>query len=256
MTYREMVYIIIDLCKLQSDDTVYTEEHLVYLINKYRALILKREYSKKSNMIHSDNYQTICLDVERYKEFDDECSELLLRSTEPMPNTILDNSIKITTVDTLNSSLSYTTPERFQYITANPFTRNIIHTTKNYDNYVYLKSANPQFSHLKYIKVTAVFSDPSEAYDLDCSNNDECDFMDKKLPLEDSLVSILQEALVKIIQPSSYMVEDTVNNASDDLQNSLNPNSRNAAYHNTPTVNNTKDSRYVKQVPNEYDDEY
>ena len=44
-TLREMVYMVIDQLKNLSDDSYYTEEHIIYLLNKYRALLLKQRYS-------------------------------------------------------------------------------------------------------------------------------------------------------------------------------------------------------------------
>lgn len=218
MTYREMIYIIIDLCKMQSDDVSYNEEHIAFLLDKYRAIILKKEYAKNTNLIHTDNYQTICLEVAPYKEIDDECIPLQLRSTVPVPSTIIDTTLKVTTRDTLSSTLSYTSPERYQYVTDNPFTKNIIHATKNYDNYIYLKSANPQFKHLKYIKAIGVFDSPMSAYELDCNNTEQCDYMDKVFPLEAGLITILQESVISALRIASGMTEDLLNNASDDLQ--------------------------------------
>jgi hypothetical protein len=41
MTYRELVYTVLDLLKGASDDNYYTEEHVVFLLSKVRAAILK-----------------------------------------------------------------------------------------------------------------------------------------------------------------------------------------------------------------------
>ena len=40
-TFREMIYMILDEMKISTDDSYFTEEHIMYLINKYRAFILK-----------------------------------------------------------------------------------------------------------------------------------------------------------------------------------------------------------------------
>ena len=37
-TYREIVYMVLDELKLESDDAYYTQDHVIFLINKYRAL--------------------------------------------------------------------------------------------------------------------------------------------------------------------------------------------------------------------------
>ena len=50
-TYRHIVYYILDMVKQLSDDSDVTEEHIIYLAGKYRALILKKEYENKEDKI-------------------------------------------------------------------------------------------------------------------------------------------------------------------------------------------------------------
>ena len=47
MTYREIVYSVLDLLKQASDDTYFTEEHIIFLAGKYRNFLLKQYYDKK-----------------------------------------------------------------------------------------------------------------------------------------------------------------------------------------------------------------
>ena len=67
-TLREMVYMVIDQLKNLSDDSYYTEEHIIYLLNKYRALLLKQRYSDVKRQVPESNYQTICIDLERSED--------------------------------------------------------------------------------------------------------------------------------------------------------------------------------------------
>jgi len=41
MTYKEIIYLILDELKMSSDDSYYTEDHVKFLCNKYRTLLLK-----------------------------------------------------------------------------------------------------------------------------------------------------------------------------------------------------------------------
>ena len=43
MKTKEMVYIVMDLLKNVSDDAYFTEDHVLFLLNHHRALILKKE---------------------------------------------------------------------------------------------------------------------------------------------------------------------------------------------------------------------
>nr|DAU83961.1 MAG TPA: Structural protein [Crassvirales sp.] len=44
-TYREIVFMIMDELKLSSDDSYFTEDHIIFLASKYRAFLLKQRYS-------------------------------------------------------------------------------------------------------------------------------------------------------------------------------------------------------------------
>ena len=41
MTYREIVYMILDEIKSVSDDAFFTEDHVIFLAGKIRAFLLK-----------------------------------------------------------------------------------------------------------------------------------------------------------------------------------------------------------------------
>ena len=40
-TYRELVYLVLDELKLVSDDSSFTEDHVIYLLDRYRPFLLK-----------------------------------------------------------------------------------------------------------------------------------------------------------------------------------------------------------------------
>jgi len=40
-TFKEIVYLALEELKLTSDDSYYTEDHILFLLNKYRAFLLK-----------------------------------------------------------------------------------------------------------------------------------------------------------------------------------------------------------------------
>ena len=54
---------IADELELFSDDATYTEDHIIYLLGKYRAFLLKQRYADIKKQIPESNYQTICLDL-------------------------------------------------------------------------------------------------------------------------------------------------------------------------------------------------
>ena len=64
MTWRQLVYMVLDEIKLTSDDSIINENHVIFLLNKYRTFLLKQRYSDIKKPIPESNYQTICLDLE------------------------------------------------------------------------------------------------------------------------------------------------------------------------------------------------
>ena len=43
--YSELVYMVNDLLKLISDDSVFTEDHIIYLLDTTRSFLLKQKYN-------------------------------------------------------------------------------------------------------------------------------------------------------------------------------------------------------------------
>ena len=75
---------------------------------------------------------------------------------------------------------------------------------------------NPQFLYLSKIKVTAIFEDASIASELECGDNKECDVLDRKFPIEESLVTPLVSLIVGEVLGAKYKPDDNKNNAKDD----------------------------------------
>ena len=57
-TYRELVYLVLDELKGTSDDFTYTEEHIMFLLSKSRAFLLKQKYN--DIMRPYEKYGLIC----------------------------------------------------------------------------------------------------------------------------------------------------------------------------------------------------
>ena len=62
MKYKEIIYIVNDLCKQFSDDSTITEDHILFLLKKYRSLILQ-QYLDANKELTDANYQILCLDL-------------------------------------------------------------------------------------------------------------------------------------------------------------------------------------------------
>lgn len=71
-TYRELIYFCLDAIKAYSDDAIVTEEHVRFLLDKYRSYLLKQKYEKDPRrQVPDSNYQTIVLDMAQWGKLDE-----------------------------------------------------------------------------------------------------------------------------------------------------------------------------------------
>lgn len=221
MTLRELVFMCMDEVKLHSDDSFYTEDHVVFLLNKYRSFVLKKELDKENKQLSSTNGQTICLDLIEIRDEDNPCGGSMLRTEQTIPNLVNDCKVSLYPVNYFEGDhIIYTTMERMRYTTYNKWTKNLIYAAKGPDDYLYLKSSNPQYLYLEKLKMKAVFEDFESAAQYACDESGEelnCDILDMKFPIENALVPIIVEMVVKELLGASYRPKDSINNSNDDL---------------------------------------
>jgi len=219
-TYREIVYMCLDEVKLISDDAYYTQDHIIFLLDKYRAAILKQTYSDLKKSIPESNYQTVCLSLEKVQAIeDDPCSPTYLRSKEKLPDILPVGNPRVTPLDFLNGEITYVSYERFRFVGHNKWLKNIIYCSTGPDNKLYFNGANPQLYYLENIKYSAIFEDAAEAAKLSCDGEEggKCDPLDAEFPLEEGLIPALISAVVKDLLGSAYRPKDDINDANDDL---------------------------------------
>ncbi len=221
MTYRDIVYTVLDLLKQSSDDSYYTEEHILFLVSKIRAAILKQTYSNIKKEIPESNYQTICLDLIEVPAIAGEPCEggSYLRSKQKIPTTLPVGNTKIYPIDYYQGEITYVSRERMRYVGHNKWLQNIIYASLGPDQHLYFKSSNPQYLYMKQVRMIGIFEDAEQAAELQCDNQGNliCDVLDTPFPLEEGLVTTLIEMTVKLLSGSIYKPVDSTNNSSDDL---------------------------------------
>lgn len=222
-TYRQLIYLVLDELKLMSDDSSFTEDHIIFLLSKYRAFLLKQRYSDVRKEVPLSNYQTLCLDLEEHEGIEGlSCEGTYMRSTKKIPEAMNVGQSRVHSGDYFNGEVTYISRDRLRYVGHNKWLQNIIYATKGPDGYLYLKSSNPQLYYLEKIKFTGVFSDAEEASELECEQPESCDILDKEFPIEDALIPPLTELVVKELSGAIYKPEDSENNSTDDLANLAN----------------------------------
>lgn len=221
MTYREIVYMILDELKLSSDDSFFTEDHVIFLADKTRAFLLKQRYSDIKKQIPESNYQTISLELIQVPAISGEPCEggAYLRSKNKIPFLMQIGIPKVYPTDYYQGDITFVSRDRMRYVGNNKYLKNIIYCSINPDNYLYFKSYNPQFLYLDSVRFTGIFQNSKEVSKLELDNeNTNCDILDSVFPLEDALIPPLIELVVKELLGANYRPTDSVNNANDDLE--------------------------------------
>lgn len=224
-TYREITYLILDEMRAISDDILFNEDHIIFLINKYRNLILKQNYLKNNKDIPNSNYQLLSIDLEIVKGINGvDCSNTYLRSINTIPNLLEIADPKISSTDYFGSEMfTYVSNERIVFTGHNKFLTRVIYATLGPDNKLYLKSSSPQAYYLENVQLKGIFENPTEVtqYTVD---GIKCDILDIELPLEEAFIPMLTEYIIKELTGALYKPEDDENNAKDDLANKISNN--------------------------------
>ena len=221
-TYKELIYMCLDELKLYSDDALYTEEHIMFLLGKYRTFLIKQRYSDVKKQIPESNYQTICLDLIEVPAISGEPCEggSYLRSKEKIPFLMKIGNPRVYPIDYYQGEITYVSRDRMRYVGYNKYLQNIIYASLGPDNYLYFKSFNPQFLYLEKVRMTGIFEDTLAASELQCPDENGdivCDILDREFPIENALIPPLIQLVVEELTKAEYKPEDKENNSDDDL---------------------------------------
>ena len=227
MLVKEIVYMVLDLAKAAtSDDSFWTEDHVIFLLKKYRSFLIKKEQEKQkatTDIASEFEYQQICLDLEKVPAIDGEpCTGgYYLRTTKKIPKILEDNQPRVYPIDFYQGiNISYVPRDKMRYVGTNKFLQNIIYVSLGPDLHLYLNSSNPQFLYLKKLRMSAVFEDFDEMSSYLCNDDGSsisCDVMDEVFPIREYLIPTLMELVVKELTSAKYQPVDDKNNAADDM---------------------------------------
>jgi len=215
-----------DMVKIITDDSIINEDHVIFLLKKYRSFLIKKEQEKEkssSDVASEFEYQQICLDLEKVPAIDGEpCTGgYYLRTTQKIPKILEGNQPRVYPIDFYQGiNIAYVPRERMRYVGTNKFLQSIIYVSLGPDLHLYMNSSNPQFFYMKQLRLSAVFEDFDEAAQYLCDDDGEsqvCDVLDEEFPVREYLVPTLIELVMKELLGSKYLPSDNANNASDDL---------------------------------------
>lgn len=221
--FKEIVFLVLDQLKLSSDDSYYTEEHILYLLDKYRAFILKQKYSDLKRQIPETNYQTICLNLMQVPAIEGlNCgNKTYLRSIKTIPYLIPIGNPRVYPNDFYQGEIAYVSRDRMVNVGYNKYLNNIIYCSIAPDEYLYFKSENVQYLYLESVKFTGIFENTQQAYDLACDSTVICDIMEREYPLEDALIPLVIDMVVKTLINSESNPVDNTNDGKDDIESNV-----------------------------------
>lgn len=227
MTVKEIVYMVLDLAKANTtDDSFFNEDHVIFLLKKYRSFLIKKEQEKERSTTDTASdfeQQQICLDMEKTTAIDGSpCTGgYYLRSVQQIPKILEGNEPRVYPTDYYQGiHISYVPRDKMRYTGTNKFLKNILYVSLGPDLHLYLKSNNPQYYYIKKLRMNAVFEDFDKAAELLCDAEGEsraCDVLEEDFPIRDYLVPTLIELTVKELTGALYKPQDERNNASDDM---------------------------------------
>jgi len=235
-TYRDMVYMVLDMLKLSSDDAFYTEDHVLFILKKVRATLLLGKYGsgkagRDQSAVPVSDLQEICLDLELSQGEGGVCGTgagRWLRSVQEIPSLL---GVGVTSVYPFNAMLgekfTLVPIERLPFVGKSRWLKRFIYAALGPDGHLYLTGASPTYRYMKKIRLSGVFEDTDEADELSCDGAEsDCEPLDRKFPLEEGLQAVCIEYAVQELSGSRYAPQDRANNAKDDLSDVSAPSSR------------------------------
>lgn len=213
---RELTYMVLDELKASSDDSYFNEDHVKFLIGKYRNFILKQQYKDIKKEIADSNFQTLEVELDKLNTniINIGCrTTYQFKSKNTIPELLSVVNPKIYIENYYNGEVSYVSKERMRYVCHNKWLVKVIYASIDPTNHLYVISSNDKYNDITKIYITGIFENPEEVSNLDQ------DPMDLEYPLEEGLIPQVIELVVKELLSAEYRPEDSSNNAEDDLSN-------------------------------------
>lgn len=241
-TYRECVYMIFDELKLDSDDSRIEVEHIIFLLNKYRAILAKQRYGGTKRDVPLEYYQIWDLgyldlpvnntDVRRTFSFNKPVPSILnlhgilletsiSYNTAPIEEECIIDGTPVFIYNQLsdfvenNIDVNFINPDRFKYLGYNKWLTSQPYATIGYDHKLYI-SSTADFLNGKRFRIQGIFENPT---DFQESTDGK---LDMYFPVEQALVQPIIDLIVKELGNVLYLPKDGENNSSDDISIPMN----------------------------------
>ena len=228
MKLNELVYDVRESLNQTVKDSDFSDEYVAYLINVYRAEILKNELNDFQRLPNIVNIQSFCLEMEQISKYDCnidiECGTIL-RSKQPIPSllkTHIGSSItSIRPTDISAKPFQYITESRLSFINGSKFGNSIYYFIGS-DQHVYLVSKSDTHKLIKCINVSGIFANPLELEEYkNCCNceedNNQCfDILESDYPISADQVATIITLIAQRLISKLQIPTDNTNDAAND----------------------------------------
>ena len=210
-TYREVIYMVLDQVKMKVDDNHLEPDHIVSIINKYRASLLKNKYGGQvKKVIPPAYYQTLTIEVDPNTK----------KSLRKLPKLLDIDGMNFTTsidaVNVLNTfKITLVSPDRFQYLGHNRYLSTILYGTITLDNYFKVRYSGTIPSTFL---ISGLLENPMDI--IEFSGLEIADPLDLEFPMDEGLMMDLMAATLKEVAGIRIFPEIDKNNAREELLNS------------------------------------
>lgn len=210
------------------DDNAYTDRQLAFVVNYYRAKLIRQDLNKGKYL--TQYYNQILGKVRITKANKGECGELdceidnvIFRTESQVPKAIDTNDknilIYVGTIDGKNSWQKTT----YQFGKYNTFSKYTGGNPKYYELNDYIYIINPPSNALKYITIVGTFEDPLKVNEFKktaCEDSTFCfDPFDMEYPLGIDQIDTIYKLIINTEFRFNHVLQyDTENNTKDDNQ--------------------------------------
>ena len=210
-TYRRCVYMVLDALKIDSDDSRWEVDHIIFMLEKYRALLMKQRYSHYRVDVPIPYFQILNIDLERQGDY--------LISTKTLPSILNLNGIELETSlvsSELDLIFHLITIDRFKYVGYNKYLKNQIYCTIDYDGKLKIKW-NDTLEGLSQIQYNTLLEHPVEIIDF---TNSDTNPLDLDFPVEEAVINDIVGMCIKELASYNYLPTNNTNDAADDTPTS------------------------------------
>lgn len=225
LTLPHLVYNLRNLIRdNRSDDIKITDRQIEFIINYYRARLIKQEVDKKrpiSSNVIQDIGQIALVKVDSAEVNGLVLGQNVLKTTLPIPKLVeLNNRDAIMYVGGLDkmSSIDFVSKSQSRWNRFNTYGQNL--PTAYYRNgYIYIENC-PKL--LKFINIEGIFTDPREVSKYKNSGTPCYDIVNDPYPMSEYMISALTDMVIsKELTFFLQMVPDDINDAADNDTNPL-----------------------------------